>query len=787
MALPAALNDVISVTGSIPSRFLGRPEHAADRSGDRHHSSSHRASILIFSEATVGGAPTTTTTGGGATGAAATATGNGANITLLTAANFEIYSDRVLASANRDWSTDFAAPAIDVPTFRRTFATSTTTTTTTSTTTTDARDHNVFDEAGTSLSAGIVTGAYSMVSSALNYWAQLNSTPGGVTSDAYLTTPVGVNALTFGSHPFINLQAYNNPNGINSILAWTADSAVDPNDGLSASTPPTLANGVTRNFDRISIGNAIAAIEGDIAINYLLAHKDFQYIDTNNNGLITAQELQNFEDNSTQMGMPEAGAMARLLGGTAQIPQVGVTAANEAVEEPSVLQRRFNFFDYAADGQLNGSISIPQLKMLSHTLLPTPDSFSISNRARASANGTLLNPTPDRNFQALQHLLPSSQLVPNKVVEKFARVTPKEFKIDAGRDQFPGQTFPLYSLFAADRSVHQGTPTPSASPTPTATTSPTSTGTPASSSPTTTPSSTTTPQTAGSLTASSPTSSPSSTTPTTTPTSTAATMTPSSTTTPTPTGTTASTNSGSSSNAVEQFLEAAHGPGGEQQQRHDHVRDNLGDHDPADRRDAHAGRDPDSHRRDPHAHALSQRDDVAAAGADDHDHHARHAGSRGDSDAGAHAYADTVGNQHGDFRLIDDCNDGHDSDNHPVFEPDADADTDHRGPAGGECARHEHRHRQQPQLRDDHPQDQAQEGHGGHQHGAQRVQEAVLIEPRRVSRATRTGRTLTQTRTGGPVRNPARRRHPRAIPVRKNAFGAVRPSCDNPRGVSSLV
>ena len=58
------------------------------------------------------------------------------------------------------------------------------------------------------------------------------------------------------------------------------------------------------------------------------------------------------------MGMPEAGAMAALLGGTATYsavePGLNNEVFNENPDDPAAEQRRFNFFDYAADGQLNG-------------------------------------------------------------------------------------------------------------------------------------------------------------------------------------------------------------------------------------------------------------------------------------------------------------------------------------------------------------------------------------------------------------------------------------------------
>ena len=65
------------------------------------------------------------------------------------------------------------------------------------------------------MSAAIVTGSYATVASALDYWVTLSHAK-GVTSDAYLTQPVGVNTLNFGPHAFRNLLGYNNPDGINS-------------------------------------------------------------------------------------------------------------------------------------------------------------------------------------------------------------------------------------------------------------------------------------------------------------------------------------------------------------------------------------------------------------------------------------------------------------------------------------------------------------------------------------------------------------------------------------------
>ena len=314
------------------------------------------------------------------------------------------------------------------------------------------------------MSAAVVTGAYSMVASALDYWIGL-SHANGVTSSAYLTGPVGVNSLNFGKHAIKDLSAYNNPDGINGILAYTAVPAADVNDLDSLSTPALICLRTSKrlaggthppSYARVSIGNAIASIEGTIAINYLLNHHDFPLIDTNNDGLITAQEIQNFTDTAAQKGLAEAGAMARLLGGTSTSalvePGLNNTLFNENPDQPGALQRRFNYFDYLANGQLKGGITLNGLKMLAHTLLPLPDQYVIIDRQRASANGFLVAPLAQRNITALQHLLPSYAFVPKsaraswKSLAKYRNVSPAQFRVD--RNATPGTTFPLYTLFS---------------------------------------------------------------------------------------------------------------------------------------------------------------------------------------------------------------------------------------------------------------------------------------------------------------------------------------------------
>lgn len=475
ISLPAILNEVVSVTGSYSYPFQTGPlmtpnSPPAGVANDQLLG----VPVLVFG-GTISpvGTGSGTTTGGGTTATTANLA------TVMIAPDLTAYTDRILGSVNRNITTDYAAPALDVPTFRRNLIASTASTggtggtggtTTTTTTTLGQFNHMTFTDAGTSLSSAQVAGAFALVSSALNYWSNLNQT--GVTSDAYLTQPVGVNTLNFGPHAFIDLSKYNNPDGINSILQWTAVPATDPNDGLSLSTPKELIGSTAyKTYSRMSVSNAIAAIEGTVALQYLIAHNDLQYIDANKNGIITAQELQTFVNNAATMGMPEAGAMARLLGGTARIGNPDGTATTtvsdtssttigygqslgytlpvngyvQQPDQPDILQRRFNFFDYVADGNLNGSVTISQFNMLAHTLLPVPDAFTINDRQRASVNTYLVAPTTLRNTHDLLHIQPKYQFIAKGVMLKYRNISPAQFHVDRGVQ--PGTTFPIYTLF----------------------------------------------------------------------------------------------------------------------------------------------------------------------------------------------------------------------------------------------------------------------------------------------------------------------------------------------------
>jgi len=505
MSLPAVLNEVISVTGTYPFPLV---QNATSTPLNNFNGVVPRQNAPFL----LGGL-TTGLTGGGTTTTTAAATGS--SITTLTADDVTIFKDKLLSSNNRNVTTDFAAPALDIPTFRRTVRNNSVNTASGSTSSVNVAPMNlptdlVYQQAGTSLSAAITTGSFALVGSALDYWTKIAQT-GGATVDAYLTTPVGVRSLNFGPNQLTNLSSYANPDGVNAILQWTAVPAVDdPNTfadalGVSSGTstggtggtggttgagssgsptvPSLFGTSANRSYSRISVSNAIAAIEGTEALNYLVKHDIFKIIDSDKSGLITAQKIQTFVDNSAAMGLPEAGAMARLLGGTARVPgQTNpLTGAGEQPDQPDVLQRRFNFFDYAANGRLAGVISVADLKLLSQKLLPQPDTFVAVDRQRSSQTNFLLAPTQPRASSQLQHIIPSAQFIPAARVARFRGVSPDAFQIGRhrGRTVNPFTTGPTFTLFAPTNPT--GTPkaaAPAAPATPPAPASATTTPTP---------------------------------------------------------------------------------------------------------------------------------------------------------------------------------------------------------------------------------------------------------------------------------------------------------------------
>ena len=153
MSLPAVLNEVISVTGVYSFPYDQNPASPPTDQVDGVIPNPIGPVLLFGNALTIGGTASATTGGTGGTAAgggvrlaaalrqAVRAAAVAAPLLLLSAATrpstpmpicsrrpiITIYANRISAGVNRSTTTDFAAPAYNVPTFRRQFSTSTTT------------------------------------------------------------------------------------------------------------------------------------------------------------------------------------------------------------------------------------------------------------------------------------------------------------------------------------------------------------------------------------------------------------------------------------------------------------------------------------------------------------------------------------------------------------------------------------------------------------------------------------------------------------------------------------
>jgi hypothetical protein len=288
--------------------------------------------------------------------------------------DFEVFVDKVISFSSRSPFSDFASPGECVRTFASSFV-----------------GLGPIEPAfnGTSAATPVHVGQVALARSTVDFWADIFAA-GGATTDTYLTSPADVLALSLAG--VRNLAPYATADGVNSILQWTAIPILDVDfpDGLDNDIVDQLTvRGRTnfRTYARTDIGNAVAAIEGAMALDYLTAGTKKKLIsprvavlDLNCNGLVTAAEIEGFiNDAARAIGcpvpaglaagdIPEVKAMARLLGGTDIAARV----------------RRMQFFDLAADGVLpvpaTPSLTLAQFSTLKGILLPKPNAFKIVNR-----------------------------------------------------------------------------------------------------------------------------------------------------------------------------------------------------------------------------------------------------------------------------------------------------------------------------------------------------------------------------------------------------------------------
>ena len=249
-------------------------------------------------------------------------------------------------------TTDFAAPAIDVPTFRRTFSrrrTAATTGTTTTTIAGDPANHLTFTQVGTSMSAAIVTGAYALVASALDYWISL-SHANGVTSDAYLTQPVGRELAE------LRPARPQGPVGLQQPRRHQRHPRLHGRPGRRRQRPRLAVHSASGRHDGPAerlrgrhpaavlrpglVGNAIASIEGRSRSSTCSTTTTSRSSTPTTTGSSRPRRSRTSPTRRPTKGLAEAGAMARLLGGTATTRLAGVGPEQHACSTRTPTSRR---------------------------------------------------------------------------------------------------------------------------------------------------------------------------------------------------------------------------------------------------------------------------------------------------------------------------------------------------------------------------------------------------------------------------------------------------------------
>src|SRR6185437_10422024 len=109
ISLPAVINEVVSVTGVYSFPFTLTPSTSPIDTPTGVIPQPLGPVLLFGPSLTIGGTASSGTTGG--TGGTTTAAASGSNISLLAAADINIWVDRIPGSMNRNTTTDFAAPA----------------------------------------------------------------------------------------------------------------------------------------------------------------------------------------------------------------------------------------------------------------------------------------------------------------------------------------------------------------------------------------------------------------------------------------------------------------------------------------------------------------------------------------------------------------------------------------------------------------------------------------------------------------------------------------------------
>lgn len=291
------------------------------------------------------------------------------------------FPDKVAAFSSRSQDTDFMAPGTAVRTFNSTID----------------LDFDDFPDlppinlnyTGTSASAPYVTGIFTMVYSAVDFWSDVASD--GSTTEGFLGAS---DAVPVNMSSILDIGPYLTPDGVHAILQWTSVPVNDIDlvfEDEVAQQFRLRNNGEDsteyRTYSRIDAGQAISAIEGAIAFDYFSHHPGLvAEMDSDNSGILTATEIQNFSNDSSNS--PTSRAMASMIGGTSS----------------DSIQKRTDLFD-----RLNGDnglgvedgIGVHQIDVLADSLLPSLGKFRITQRTANGNEGYLTDSDATRNWHDL--------------------------------------------------------------------------------------------------------------------------------------------------------------------------------------------------------------------------------------------------------------------------------------------------------------------------------------------------------------------------------------------------
>jgi hypothetical protein len=344
----------------------------------------------------------------------------GPPITLPTPANVRCVPEagdntafvgKITAFSNRNFTTDFAAPGTCVSTYGQSlFATPVTAVplAPAAQALRSAPIQPIFN--GTSAAAPVVTGSFVFGYDVVAEWAKIFDRGGIISTNdpdegvrklnEYLLRDfpeLGLGAprylLNIGD-VIPNFRTYLNPDGINSLLQWSAVPREDVNLGESVfnevgtddnvAQQRLIASNRYRSYSHANIADLLSVIEGSVALNYFIATPGaLAALDATlpgTPGLVTAAEIEAYVANPAN-GFNNR-AMARLLGGTARIANLN----------------RLAYLDLVQDEHVHGGIVTAGIAALADKLLPAPNEFVITNRDASADKRYAVDSTALRSY-----------------------------------------------------------------------------------------------------------------------------------------------------------------------------------------------------------------------------------------------------------------------------------------------------------------------------------------------------------------------------------------------------